>query len=155
MTHPLLAARYRLTLTDGREIELATYYQQPTYLSLLWGTPTRSMNRDIMQSHLRMAEERQCRLSLALVPARLEPVVAPTPFGLRRGGLEEDILNPYEALPPVLSVAVFDSSAAGSAEACSSALVVWYQEKWGLPTPPVLESLRKLDWTTHARDWTW
>lgn len=62
MIHPLVAGRYRLMPADGRIIELVMLNQQLTYLTLLSGNPTRSMNRDLTQSHLQMAEERQCWL---------------------------------------------------------------------------------------------
>ena len=73
----------------------------------------------------------------------------------RPGTLEDDISNPYETLPPILSVAVFDSDNVGHMEACSSALVVWYQDQWGLPTTLVAKVLQQLDWAEYASDWTW
>jgi len=154
-THPLLAGHYRLILSDNRVIELATLNQQLTYLAFLFGNPTRSMNRDLMRSHVQIAEERQCRLSLRLKSVLMQPAVTPIQVHAHPRDLEEGILNPYEALPPILSVAVFDSTAVGAIEACSSALVVWYQDEWGLPTRPVIEALGKLDWTEYACDWTW
>jgi len=155
MSHPLLAGRYRLTLSSGREIELATLEQQPSYLNVLSGYPTRSLNQRLMQSHMRMAEERQARLSLRLKPILIEPSVTQISPHLQSEGLEENNPDPCEALPPVLSVAVFESGAAGSVEVCSSTLVVWYQDQWGLPTLPAIEALRELDWAAHAQDWTW
>ena len=153
MTHPLLAGRFLVTLEDQREIELKTFSQRLTYLGLICGTPNRAMNRDLMESHLRLAKDKQDRLSVPLKPIMLEPAVALVPSN--QFGLTADIQNPHEALPPVLSIAVFDSNAVSSQEACSSTLVVWYQDQWGLPTSAALEYLRKLEWAKHARDWSW
>jgi len=154
-THPLLAGRYRLILEDSRVIELVSLSQQLTYLAFLFGNPTRSTNRDLMQSHLRMAEERQCRLSLPLKAAMLEPTATPIASRFRQGALGDDYSNPYETLPPIWTIAVFDSDNVGHMDACSSALVVWYQDQWGLPTLPVHKQLQQLDWTEYAQDWTW
>jgi len=155
MIHPMHAGRYSLTLSTKREIDLAILHQEPSYLYWLVGNPTRSINRDLVQSHLRMAQEHHCRPSLPLKPALLEPTFKPISSRFRGGCVEEDTMNPYELLPPILSVAVFDSSSVGAVEACSSALVLWYQHEWGLPTLPVQDALEELDWEVYAYDWTW
>ncbi len=147
-----------LTLADGRAIMFAFLHQQPTYLNLFCGYPTRSINQELIQSHLQMAENLQNRLGIPLRPVLFEPVIAPIldPVTLEDDFTwEVDPFGPYEALPPVLSLAVFDSIAVGPDEACSSVLVVWYQDQFGLPALSILEQLRKLDWAVHARDWTW
>lgn len=150
--HPLLASRYCLALADGRTIELAAFYQELTYLNLLSGYPTRSINTDLLRSHVRVATEQQHRLVVPLDAVLLDPTVTQLPFPPRPIG---ESLDPYESLPPILSVAVFDSDAVGATEACSSVLVVWYQDNWGLPSAPVVAQLRKLNWVDCASDWTW
>lgn len=63
---------------------------------------------------------------------------------------------PCEALPPVFSVAIWNSFSTSRDEGCnSSAMIAWYQAQWGIPDEGVVSQIKELDWDAIAQDWDW
>lgn len=61
-----------------------------------------------------------------------------------------------EALPPISCAAIFDSVPTSRDDGCnSSALIVWFQSDWGLPSGDIQRKIGELDWDEIARDWMW
>jgi len=62
---------------------------------------------------------------------------------------------PSAKLPQFTCIGHFHSDTVRDKDAfLSSAIVVWYQEAYGLPTDEyILAQLRELDWAAHAWDW--
>ena len=55
----------------------------------------------------------------------------------------------------VLADFISTEPANDSSEMFSSAAIVWFQEEFGLPDEGAIRQLRKLDWKSIARDWSW
>ena len=147
--HPLSVGRYSLEQTSGRNIGLRCHIQRHTYELMLFGTPYRDLNSEFIERHLRWAREWAEQLSLPLAPVLIEPRLSPIPHQA------SDPRGPLEALPTIVTFAVFDSVGVDPSNMCSSVLVVWYQNRWGLPTQRVATALRTLDWEPNACDWSW
>ena len=63
----------------------------------------------------------------------------------------------WSILPQVTNFAEFKSltTARDHSEVYSSALVVWWQGRFGIPRDAdLLQRLRSIDWIRYARDWT-
>lgn len=146
--------KYELRLDSGRNIELHYLQQCMTYGGLLSGLPCHGTNKRLLDTHLGMAERWLASMtSFALKPLMIPPVVL----------LSETTCPMMEAcgrgipefMPGVLSIALFDSSAVMAKEMCSSVLLVWYQDMWGLPTCGIARSICEIDWEAHAYDWSY
>jgi hypothetical protein len=63
--------------------------------------------------------------------------------------------KPAARLPLVTSIALFDSEPVADQQMYrSSAIVVWFQEHFGMPTDShIHEQLQGLNWPTYATDW--
>ena len=130
----------------GRRLELARLYQYPTHGGLLIG---------IVQARISMVEEaiRTARelfgegeAGVALLRPRLRRLPPSSCYC-------PDL--PPGRLPLVTTIAVFNSEPDPEYAAFgSSAVVIWFQERFGLPLDThVIMQLEDLDWPAHARDW--
>ena len=65
-----------------------------------------------------------------------------------------DAGRPQAQLPGITSIGKFYSDSIAEEALVSIAVVIWYQDAFGLPTDEhVLAQLRELDWLAHAWDW--
>ncbi len=129
----------------GRTLRLARFHQVPTYAGLLAGMP-QVRDDDI---------ERAVRNSKNILGKHAEPpaILRPRLTRLPPSGPLRRIYPPAR-LPMVTSIAEFESDPMDKGMFRSSAIVIWYQEHFGLPTDEhILLQLRDLDWRAHAWDW--
>jgi hypothetical protein len=149
------AARWLLTLNSGRTIRLDSLRQNGTYSGVLAGSPrTEGFNDRIVKNAIeRAAGELGCELSkIAVLPPRMiRSLERKRPEDLGH----EEIAVDY--LPPVRSLAIFESTPVRDSDShWSSAAVLWFQERYGLPEEGhVIEKLRELDWERVAHDCSW
>lgn len=130
---------------SGRTIRLTSLHQFFTYAGLLAGWP-RATDSDA-EAALRTAKH--VFQWTEEEPAFLRPRLKRRPdTGKIFPG------EPVARLPRVCSVAEFDSAPMNADRFQSSALVVWWQEQFGMPADEhILLQLRDLDWPAHAWDW--
>jgi hypothetical protein len=130
----------------GRKLELARIYQYPTHGGLLAGMP--QARDSTVEEAVRTAQDMFGGGDEAV--ALLRPRLKRLPPSDRYWPA-----SPPARLPLVTTIAVFNSKPAGDDEAFrSSAVVIWFQEHFGLPAEPhVIMQLQDLDWPAHARDW--
>jgi hypothetical protein len=138
---------------SGRKIWLVSLYHYYTSRGLLAGFP---QAKDWNVEHAVNAAERYCGKGNAPV-AILRPRLTRLRIPERQG---EPIWHgnpayPLASLPPVTCIGEFWSDTVRDKDAfLSSAIVIWYQEAYGLPTDEhILAGLRELDWAKHAWDW--
>lgn len=129
-------------LTDGRTLHLREFRQSAIYQGLIEGFPTKEMNEKIIDSLVREAQrEGDVRPYLIKPVERL--LDHNYPFGTPA------------ALPKIGCVARFESDepARNPGMDYSSLVVVWFQEKFGLPTDGALiDAIREIDWAAAAQD---
>lgn len=147
---------FRLQLRSGRVIELQGMQQLRTYRTLLTGMPDRDFNHRLVQSHLNMAR----RWAVAHCGHHIGPILLPSVAYTRRDErsgrlLKTDRDRICEFMPSVMTVALFDSDSMTSDHMCSSALFLWYQDRWGLPSTRIQNALGRTEWESHAVDWSW
>ncbi len=148
----LLDWKYGLSLKSGRSANLTALMQLQTYELLLTGFPDRSLNQRLVEHHLSLAK----KWSGSLSPLDLKPVLIPPPISACTHPPESvaiDLRGPCEVMPRIVSIGLFDSDGIDIRHMCSSVLLVWYQDWWGLPTWKVHHELSKLDWEAHACGW--
>lgn len=130
----------------GRKLELARFYQYPTHGGSLSGFP--QARDSTVEEAVRTARDMfgGGDETVALLRPRLKRL-PPSP--------RHWPASPPARLPLVATIAVFDSKPAGDDETFrSSAVVIWFQERFGLPVDRhVIMQLQDLDWPAHARDW--
>lgn len=150
--HPLVAPDgLSITLHDGRVIALREWHQYFVYAGTLCGVPPTPEN-DIIAA---LKTARRMFSHLGARPVLLEPEIHQATYQTARG--EETKLQPLIWLPKVGSVALFESGspARDPEEVYSSLVVVWFQERYGLPEDVrVFDQLRSLDWNAYAVDST-
>ena len=138
----------------GRRISLRRMYQYATYAGLLAGYP-RSVGRHVQEARERAVGVFQCTpTETVVVPSRLR---AGTLLRRSRRDGPLDHREPVRLLGAVTCMAEFNSGkvARNEDEMFSSAVLVWFQDEWGLPTDEaVLASLRAVRWREVAWDWT-
>jgi len=125
----------KVVLRSGRTIELVRLEQWPTYRGMLCGVKSARVNEFYVERAVERAREWALK--------GMEPCLLPPPAG--------------EELPPIASIAEFDSGElerAGS-EPFSSVVVIWFQDRFGVPEGGVVGRLRELDWEGLATDWIW
>lgn len=149
-------AQWRLELNSGRGIRLASIRQSGTNDGVLCGSPRSDSefnDRRVRNAIESAAQEFTCEPgNVAVLPPRLWRSIE----NKRPGDPgPEEIAVDY--LPPVKTLAVFESSPQDGADADGSSLVVvWFQDAYGLPGEGhVMEQLRALDWERLATDWSW
>ncbi len=144
--NPAGLGAHRIELRSGRTLRFEHYCQYRTYSGVLCGYPKRSDVRREIERHLRHAGAGSTGPQPVLLVPRMTAYAYPP-----EGGIEDD---PCEALPPVTTVARFESRPVGDGDA-SWVQVVWFQHAWGLPPAEVLDDLRVIDWERHATDESW
>lgn len=148
----VMPAKWAITLLDGREIHLERIEQRATYGGMLGGAPM------FPKSNVEVAMS-QARKWDGSGEGRIMVIPAPiTQAGVKRAGRDGQISTlPIRMLPPVQTFALFTSRtpARDPDEACSSGVMIWWQENYGIPQDPaLLERIRAADWNTCAFDWT-
>ncbi len=131
---------------SGRKLRLSRFYQYPTYGGLLAGLPQArdsSVEEAARTAKQMFGGDGEALLVLRPRLKRLPPSRHYHPA------------FPPARLPLVASIALFDSTAAVDDQAFrSSAVVIWFQDHFGLPSEEhLLMQLRDLDWVAHAWDW--
>ena len=130
----------------GRRLELARCYQYLTHGGLLagmWQARDSTVEEAILIARDLFGEGDE---AVALLRPRLRRLPPST---------DHDPALPEARLPLVTTIAVFNSEPAADDEAFrSSAVVIWFQEHFGLPADRhVIMQIVDLDWPAHARDW--
>jgi hypothetical protein len=130
-------ARFSVTLTNGRSIELLRLEQRFTYEGLLEGVPTREMNARTCES---LRQQGYLVLSAVEQPIQMNRRYR---FG-----------TPAR-LPTILCTAVFRSEGFTNPILWQSdCQVAWFQARWVMPIDDAaLDALRALDWRAHATEW--
>ncbi len=151
----VMPPRFSLQLDeDARSVSLDTLHQCATYAGLLAGYP-RTVARHVEEVRERAARLFPCPASgVAIVPSRLR---AGTLLSRSKRDGPLDYREPVRLLGAVTCMAEFISGkpARDDGEVYSSAVLVWFQDDWGLPTDEaVLASLRAVRWRDVAWDWT-
>lgn len=145
-------AQWSAQLADGRRIFLTWLRQSETHGGVLAGSPRQSCFNDLLVKSAieNVARERGADASTIAVLAPQMVVVRGRKRPTDPGPEEYDLLY----LPPIESVGIFTSLPIDEAEGeYSMAVVLWYQEAYGPPTPGhVVEQFRTMDWARVARD---
>ena len=145
-------AKWSLTLASGRVIRLDSIRQIGTHAGVLCGSPRSDseFNARLVKNAIGyLARELECEdAEIAVLPPLLlrsiERKLA------REAGPEEKAVD---SLPPVRTLAIFNSSPIVPGEMFSTLPVLWFQNTYGLPElGHVTEQLRALDWDRLARD---
>ncbi len=144
--HPADTVKFRITLATGREVTLDALYQRETYAGLLEGYPTQALNDEVIDQDVESAGR---RMNVSHPAVLIQPAARvwrpPTEAELESAG--------HPILPAIVTYAVFESTATARDEGCASAaLCVWYQEQWGLPSPEIVERIKRLEWDSLAVD---
>jgi hypothetical protein len=145
-----------LTLARGRVIHLYSLRQVATDAGEMTSSPRgdSGFNERLVKSAIRsLARDLDCEEGdIAVLPPLLLRSIEKRP--LREPGPAE---AGVDYLPPVRTLAVFDSSPVSDPEATFSTLaVLWFQNRYGPPEGGyVTEQLRQLDWDRLAKDGSW
>lgn len=150
------ASAWRLTLDSGRTIHLTFLKQGGTYAGVLCGSPRGDphFNDRIVKCAIGFSAARlKCAATeiAVLAPRLLRTAEAKQPDGQEPGSAAIDYL------PPIRTLAHFESSPVAGRDADWSSLVVlWFQDTYGPPEAGhVTQQLRALDWDRLARDMSW
>lgn len=138
----------KLELHSGRVIAMTGIRQSLTYRGLLAGLPTRELNERHIKQEL---DEARKDVPEGHDPLLLQPT--PTVTGKKVRGTDEQ----EERLPRVTCIAAFDSGPLqrDESEPYSSAVLVWYQDEFGLPNEVTIARIRAVDWEVIAWNWCW
>lgn len=125
----------KVVLRSGRTIKLVRLEQWPTYRGMLCGVKSATVNEGYVERAVEQARE--------WAMEGMEPCLLPPPAG--------------EELPAVASIAEFDSGELEKegSEPYSSVVVIWFQDRFGVPEGEVVGQLGELDWERVAKDWIW
>lgn len=145
--HPAGRDSWSIKLTSGRGIALDEFHQFSVYAGMLAGIPSDHARfaADALQRAGRLVPQQMPTL---ILQPRFREFISPKHCGEPRRKLR--------ALPPIASVAAFNSSTTASSpdNLYSSLKVIWFQEIFGLPTDPhILEQLHTIDWEREAVSW--
>ena len=141
----------QVTLSEGRIARLSNLFQYATYAGALAGIPP---NPEItILTAIEFAEK--------LHPEHSRPPVILKPV-FEAGTISRPVENAtremgWVLLPPVCTIAKFDSDSAINADDDGSRLVViWFQDEFGVDLDdPTTERLRAIDWDRCADGWSW
>lgn len=148
--HPKEFAGWKIQQADERELIVQSLHQQNIYAgSLLGGLryPT-----DYLLESIARAEE--------LYPhGKSAPILLPPSlYWGRKIMMVDGVDKGYEwmTLPRVRCIAELFCSkpARDNDQPFSSALVIWFQEHFGMPDQQVQQQLQAIDWKKQASDWT-
>jgi hypothetical protein len=129
-----------LKMNSGIEIFLDHIFQYRTYGGLIEGSPSSSLNRQLIEKANRHVKEKLWKDSF---PYMIDPVIQIRPA------------YPTPSLPAVVCLAQFESwHAARDLGANMSWLsVVWFQDDFAFPIDPqVLEHIKAVDWESLASE---
>ena len=150
--HPLAdEQRWCVTLADGRVIALEQLHQYRVYAGVLAGAP-RDVEHDLSSA---LARAKKLFPYYKVPAVMLVPQVSSGSFPERED--EKFPMLPWMVLPKIACIAEFKSGepARDKGECFSSLVVVWYQERLGLPDDGrTLAQLQNIDWKNRAWDWT-
>lgn len=143
-----------LRLSDGRDLFLTRVEQHRTYGAMLCGFP----------------HSPEDKVSTALAEAKKwdegfhgEPVIIPATIlrGIKSAPTDPRFASfgrrAWAMLPQVTTFAEFrsDKTANDDGEVFSSALLVWWQAQFGIPSDEdLLARIRTVDWCLFAKDWS-
>lgn len=147
----VLPRDWSLKLSDGRTITLTRIEQHRTYGGMLSGVPMDPERTAFNVISEAQEWDRHFHSEPFVVPATIKRGIRPASPDPRGFALY------WAMLPPVTTFAQFRclQTARDPDEICSSALLVWWQDEFGLPTAAdLLERLRSIPWERCARDWT-
>lgn len=152
-----------ITLSDGREIRLDTYYQSPTYGGLLAGLPNERRNQEMVDEAVKFAGENHllsCGAPVALIPPKIEHRATgisgkQAKIWSERTGSNVTLPLYYPTLPSIECVAHFMSGGRKGKpdEIWSQLCLVWFQPDFGLPIDPDVErEIQKVAWDELAAE---
>ena len=146
--HPLdFGQELRFELNDGREISLRELYQYRTYEGYLVGLP-----HPYMAFKQAIDVSRKKFKGLDATPIVLPPVLHTGTF------LNGAFRSSFMTVPLVCSIACFssDSPASDKTKTNSDAIVLWFQDSFGLDLDErTTAQFREIDWKSAAVDWDW
>ena len=137
--------------SSRRKIWLTVLHQYDTYGGRMAGIP-QAEDRDAERALERVVKySREGEKSPAILPPRLIRKQLPTHPAMRDFLLEE---LPRAKPPDVTCVGQFHSGSMQKDSHMSIAVVIWFQEGYGLPDDEhILAQLTALDWPAYAWDW--
>ncbi|CAN0439013.1 unnamed protein product [Phaeothamnion confervicola] len=141
----------QVTQRDGRVLTLSESHQYFVYQGTLCGVPP-SPEGDLVTA---VKTAQRIFPTLGQRPVVLEPTFHAATFETRPG--KKPFPYPLIWLPKVCTIAVQDSTAPAptSTPLYSSAVVIWFQESYGMVTDTrTLKQLRDIAWDRHAIDTT-
>lgn len=142
-------------LTDGRDVELDSYYMTETYGGMLEGLPTRDGNESRIRSAKRDLEKLWGKRKVHVVTPKVTPVV-PDAF------LRADTISRYpnaERMPPFMCwawIVSFKTVQPDADASGSHAFLIWFQDREAAKLPLVEQAqqvLAGLSWAEIAEDW--
>ncbi len=148
--HPKEFEGWKINQTNGRQLIMQSLYQENIYADSLLGA-LRHPNDYLLESIAR-AE--------ALYPyEKSAPIILPPPlYWGRKTIMVDGIDKGYEwmSLPRVRCMAELLSTkpALNHSEPFSSAIVIWFQEHFGMPDEQVQSQLQAIDWESKAFNWS-
>lgn len=143
---------FGVPMVNGDRLSLDTLFQYRTHAGQLAGFP--EVDEDKFASAIRYAQS-------TFPHHDAPPVVVPPTLHRGRARRVRDGVESFEdwcVLPPVTSFGRFTANRAAtdSPEPYSSVLLIWFQDKWGLPEEPrTLRLIAELDWERYAHNWCW
>ena len=148
--HPLSKDEgFYLKMDAGGNARLDKLVQSRTYAGVLLGVPDDPVEK--FMEAMRLVKD---------YFAFYQGISCVLPPKLRRGrrrvlkdGVEE--LRDWQLLPGVTCHALLTSSELARDDSSSSVVVIWYQDRFGLPDEGVVAQMRAIRWRRHAFDWGW
>lgn len=147
---PQVRGRFELTLLDGRKVQMVRLLQWQAYEGLLEGHPGPRVN-ELTVRFAKDSVEEQFKTDYPVT------VISPALSLFEFPELGADDFESCEVLPAIACGAIFDSSptSKGMDEDNSSAVIVWFQDEWGPPTPSICDQIANLNWDEVAGDWSY
>ena len=148
--HPLSRDEgFYLKMDAGGNAWLDELVQSRTYSGVLLGVPDDPVEKfmeamRMVKNHFSFYEGIACVLPPKLHKGRRRVL---------KDGVEE--LRDWQLLPSVTSYALLTSSDLAEDDSSSSVVVIWYQDRFGLPDVDVVAQMRAIRWRRHAFDWGW
>lgn len=143
---------FDVSMVNGDRLSLDTLFQYRTHAGQLAGFP--EVDEDKFASAVSYAQS-------VFPHHEAPPFVVPPTLHRGRARIVRKGVESFEewcVLPPVTSFGRFTANRAakGSEDPYSSVLLIWFQDKWGLPDDPrTLRLIAELDWETYSRNWNW
>lgn len=144
---------FSVTLADGEVVCLKRFHQEETYAGMLAGLPHDPQGYVLAALRKARAWDEEFHDNPIVIPSLIRMGIKSRHITTNTG-VKQQFLS-WEYLPPVLSFAEFRANAPqGSSFVYASALVLWWQDEFGLPADPrTLLALQNMAWTKHASLW--